>query len=113
MAREIVFYKRHFLDFYDELDRKGQEKIDFVLQLIRTVERVPAKFLKHLEGTDALYEVRVEHRRTLFRIIGFFDEGKLMILLNGFQKKSPKTPKNEIELAERLRKEYFSEMRSS
>jgi phage-related protein len=70
---------------------------------------VPQKFFKHLEGTEGLFEIRIKLGSYIFRIICFFDEGDLIILLNGFQKKAVKTPKNEIEKAERLRKNYYEE----
>jgi phage-related protein len=79
------------------------------LKLIATIERVPVKYFKHMEGTTGLYEVRDEVGSDNYRIFSFFDEGRLIILLNGFQKKSQKTPKNEIELAEKLKKQYFDE----
>ncbi len=107
MIREIVFYRHYFLSFYDTLDSVDQEKIDYVLELIRKVERVPVKFLKHLEGTDGLYEIRVMARSNIFRIFCFFDSGQLVVILNGFQKKSNKTPKHEISKAEKIRKEYI------
>jgi len=74
-----------------------------------TLERVPSKYFSHMENTDGLYEIRVEVGSNIFRVFSFFDEGNLVILLNGFQKKSQKTPRNEIELAEKLKKEYFDE----
>jgi len=69
--------------------------------LIATTERVPAKYFKHMEGTSGLYEIRVEVTGNIFRVFAFFDEGKLIVLANGFQKKSPETPANEIELAKK------------
>jgi phage-related protein len=79
------------------------------LQLIATIDRVPEKFFKHITGSSGLYEIRVEVGSDIFRVFSFFDKGKLVILLNGFQKKTAKTPKNEIEFAERLKKQYFDE----
>lgn len=107
--REIVFYENYFNEFYEEQSVKVRQKIDYVLYLISQVERVPEKFLKHLEGTDGLYEVRVEVGSNIYRIFCFFDEGNLVVLLQGFQKKSQKTPKNELERAERLKQQYFYE----
>ncbi len=107
MEREIVFYEHHFLEFYDGLQEKVQEKIEYVFDLIRYEERVPTTFLKHLEGTDQLYEIRIRVGNNIFRIFCFFDEGRLVVLLNGFQKKTQKTPRKEIKLAERLKKEYY------
>lgn len=107
--KENIILRDYFLDFYSKQDLKTKEKIDFVLDLIRNVERVPIKFLKYLEGTDGLYEVRVLTHKSNIRIFSFFDEGNLVILINGFIKKTDKTPKNELELGIRLKNEYFSE----
>ncbi len=107
MKREILFFGDYFLDFYSQQNLKTKEKIDFVLDLIRNVERVPIKFLKYLEGTDSLYEIRVLTNKSNIRIFSFFDEGNLVILLNGFVKKTNKTPKNELELGVKLKEEYF------
>ena len=79
------------------------------MQLIATLDRVPEKYFKHINGSTGLYEIRVEVGSDIFRIFCFFDKGKLVILVNGFQKKTQKTPKNEIELAEKLKKQYFDE----
>ena len=97
--REIYYFKDYYLDV--------KLKFNWTLQLIATVDRVPKKFLKHLTGTSGLYEVRVEAGSNIYRVFSFFDKGQLVVLMNGFQKKTKKTPKNEIELAERIKKEYF------
>ena len=107
MVRKIIFYENHFIEFYQSQNDKVKHKIQYVFELIKQVERVPEKFLKHLEGTEGLYEIRVEFQSNIFRIFCCFDEGKLVVLFNGFQKKTQKTPKKEIEKAERLMKEYF------
>ena len=109
MIRKIEFHKDYFIDFYSKQNKKVQEKIEYVFKLIRQVERIPEKFLKHLTSIDGLYEIRVEYQSNIYRIFCFFDQGRLVILLNGFQKKTRKTPKKEIELAEKLKKEYFNE----
>jgi len=70
---------------------------------------VPEKFFKHLDGTEGLFEIRIKVSSDIFRIFCFFDEGNLVILLNGFQKKTDKTPKNEIEKAERLKQQYYED----
>ena len=108
MIRTILFYKHYFIDFYSEQNEKVQEKIEYVLKLVRQVNRIPKKFFKHLTSTDNLYEIRIEYQSNIYRIFCFFDEGNLIILVNGFQKKTQKTPKSEIEQAERLKKEYFN-----
>ena len=107
MVRKIEFYKDYFTDFYGKQSKKVQEKIEYVFELIKKVRQVPKRFLNHITGTDGLYEIRVEYQSNIFRIFCFFDKGNLIILLNAFQKKTQKTPKKEIKLAEKLKKEYF------
>ena len=109
MIRKILFYDNYFLDFYNSQDKKTKEKIDFVLDLIRNVERIPIKFLKYLEGTDGLYEIRVTTISGSIRIFSFFDEGRQIILINCFTKKTNKTPRQEIIKAIKLKEEYFNE----
>ena len=105
--RKIIFHGKYFTDFYIQQTAKVQEKIDFVLMLIKTVQVVPERFLKHLTGTDGLYEIRVECGSNIFRIFCCFDKGNLVVLFNVFQKKTQKTPKQELEMAVKLMKEYF------
>jgi phage-related protein len=107
MQRKIIFHENHFIDFYQQQDEKVKVKIQYVLELVKQVERVPEKFLKHLIGTDGLYEIRIEYQSNIYRIFCCFDEDKLVILFNGFQKKDQKTPKGEIEKALKLMNEYF------
>ena len=109
MARQIIFHGDYFIDFYKELDLKVKEKLKYVLELIKQVDRVPEKFLSPMTGYDGLFEVRIEYQSNIYRVFCCFDEGKLIILFNGFQKKTQKTPKNEIEKAMRLMKEYFEQ----
>lgn len=78
-----------------------------------TIENIPAKFLKSINGADGLYEIRIEESSNIYRIFCCFDNGNLIILFNGFQKKSQKTPKGEIEKAQRIMNEYFNEKRKS
>ncbi len=107
MARLIIFHGDYFTDFYKELDLKVKEKVKHVLELIKQVDRVPDKFLAPMTGYDGLFEVKIEYQSNIYRIFCCFDEGKLVVLFNGFQKKTQKTPKNEIEKAMRLKNEYF------
>ncbi len=111
MNREIRFYKNYFIDFYISLNSSVQEKIEYVFKVIRTVDRIPEKFLKHIEGTDGLYEIRIKVGNNIYRIFCCFDEGRIVILFNGFQKKSQKTPKKEIDKANKLKEEYFKNKR--
>jgi phage-related protein len=106
-VRELIFYKNYFHDFFNLQAVKVKEKIDYVLFVLTHAERVPEKFLKHIEGQRGLYEIRVEVGSNIFRIFCCFDKGKIVVLFNGFQKKTQKTPKQEIELAIKLMNEYF------
>ena len=108
MIREIIFYENHFIEFYQVQNDKVKDKIKYVLELIKQVDKVPEKFLKHLTGTSGLYEVRIEYQSNIYRIFCCFDKGKLIVLFNGFHKKTQKTPTNEIEKAKKLMEEYFN-----
>ncbi|MES2266791.1 MAG: type II toxin-antitoxin system RelE/ParE family toxin [Bacteroidota bacterium] len=105
-VRKTIFHKRYFLDFYESLNPTVRKKINWTLDLIETHYLVPEQYLKHLEGTDGLYEIRVQTGSNIFRIFCFFDKGKLIILMNGFQKKTRKTPSKEIEKALKIKKDY-------
>lgn len=107
--RNIFYYKNYYLNFFNTLDDKVKKKFNWTLKLISQVEKVPKKYFKHIEDSTGLFEVRVEVGSNIFRVFSFFDEGQLIILVNGFQKKSQKTPKGEIEKAEKLKKQYFDE----
>jgi phage-related protein len=107
--RDIFYYKNYYLDFFDTLKPEVKRKFNWTLKLIGTIDRVPIKYFKHLENTSGIFEVRVEVGTDIFRVFSFFDEGKLIVLVNGYQKKSQKTPKGEIEQAEKLKKQYFDE----
>ena len=107
MIRKIVAYKDNFVNFYKLQDSKVQKKIEFVLDLVRFEEHVPSKFFKHLDNTDGIYEIRVITTFKSIRILCFLDKGELIVLTNCFLKKTQKTPKKEIKLAERLKKEYL------
>lgn len=108
--RVIEVYKDYFWEFYNEQTETVREKIDYMLNIVLNVQHIPQKFFKHIE--DGIYEIRLKLGSDIYRVFCFFDEGKLVILLNGFQKKSQKTPKNEIERALRLRKEYYEDKES-
>lgn len=106
--RQIIFYKHYFTDFYLAQTNKVQEKIEFVFKILRTVDRIPKKFLDHMTGSDGLYEIRVEVVSDIYRMFCCFDKGNLVILFNGFQKKKQKTPKQELDTALKLKREYFA-----
>jgi len=105
--RNIQVYKDYFWEFYNSQPKKVQDKIDWTIGLVRSLRIVPKTYFDHLTGTDGLWEIRTKLGSNIYRVFCCFDEGNLVILLSGFQKKSQKTPKREIEKAERLKKEYF------
>lgn len=107
--RKIIFYKEYFQSFFVKQRKKVQDKIIWTLTLIEEQERIPATYLKHIVGTDGLFEVRVQQGNDIFRIFCFFREGNLVVLANGFQKKTQKTPRNEIEKALKIKERYESE----
>lgn len=107
MSRQIIFHGDYFLDFYKGLDINVKKKIQYVFELIKQVERVPEKFMAPMTGYEGLYEIRIEFVSNIYRVFCCFDQGRLVVLFNGFQKKSQKTPKSEIEKAMRLKDEYF------
>ncbi len=112
LKRQVIAYKRYFLDFYEGQPDKVQAKIEWTLNLIRLMQHVPEKYFKHMEGTKGLYEIRIEVGSNIYRIFSFFDKGNLVVLGNAFQKKSQKTPKQEIEKALRIMEEYHNENES-
>ena len=109
--RTTIFYKNYFDEFFVKQRVKVKAKIIWTLELIEELERIPETYLKHIENTDGLFEIRVQQGSDIFRIFCFFDQGQLIILTNGFQKKTQKTPKNEIEKALKIKNEYESEKR--
>lgn len=110
-VRDIFYYENHYLDFFEKLKPEVQKKFNWTLQLIATIDRVPEKYFKHLTNSTGIFEIRVEVGSDIYRVFCFFDKGNLIILVNGFKKKKQKTPKNELELAEKLKKQYFNEKR--
>ena len=96
------------MEFYGKLKPEVKKKFNWTLKLISVLERIPIKYFKHMEGSTGIYEIRVEVGSDIYRAFSFFDKDRLVIVMNGFQKKTQKTPKNEIELAEKLKKEYFT-----
>ena len=107
--RSTFVYGNDFWSFYYAQNPAVRDKIDWIIGLVRSFKVVPEKFFKHLKGSDGLFEIRIKVGSDIFRIFCFFDEGNLIILLNGFQKKRDRTPKNEIERAERLKQQYYED----
>lgn len=105
--RIVIVYRNYFTDFYASQSEKVQNKIAKTIEIIESIDRIPERYLKHLQ--NGLFEMRVQLGSDIFRVFCFFDGGRLVILLGGFQKKTQKTPKEEFERAMRLMKEYFKE----
>ena len=108
-VRTVISYKNHFEDFLLKQPLKVQNKIFKVIEAIETFERVPSNYLKAITGTNGLYEARIKLASNIWRIFCFFDKGKLVILLNGFSKKTQKTPKREINKALKLMAQYYQD----
>ncbi len=108
-VREVIAFKHYFEEFLLAQPIKVQNKIYKIIEALETLERIPSQYLKHLENTDGLYEARIKLGSNIWRVFCFFDEGKLVILLNGFQKKTQKTPKNEIDKALKLKTDYYTD----
>jgi phage-related protein len=107
--RTITFYKDYFQTFFAKQNKKVKAKIVWTFDLVGDLEKVPETYLKHIENTDGLYEIRVQLGSDIFRIFCFFDKGQLVVLANGFQKKTQKTPRKEIEIALKIKAEYENE----
>ena len=107
VPRTIFAYKNYFWDFYNKQTQKTQKKIDWVIDLVKTLEIIPQNFFDTVG--DGIFEIRIEFQSNIFRIFCCFDEGNLIVLMNGYQKKSPKAPKNEIERAKAIMTEYFED----
>lgn len=103
--RRILTYGGYFEAFVETLEEEVERKIDYGLQLLKTQERLSAIIVKHVG--DGLYELRTEWDGTIYRVFFIFDNDNLVVLFNGFQKKSQKTPQNEIKKAQRIKKEYY------
>lgn len=111
--REILFYRTEsgecpVEDFLNSLDSKQARKVAWVMQAVEEIDKVPAAYLKKLTNTDDIWEIRVQSGNTIFRFLGFFDKGNFIILTNGFQKKTQKTPRSEIFLSEQRKQDYLA-----
>ena len=107
--RELFFYNGYFREFYDTLTWKVQKKILWTLEIVETVDRIPEIYFKHLENTDGLYEIRIQVGSNIYRIFCFFDKNDLVVVGHGFRKKTQKTPQQELDRAEKIKKQYYEE----
>ena len=105
MIRDIITYENYYDDFIATVSSEVKKKIHYVFDLLCTEERVSKKFVAHIR--NEIYEIKVEYEGNIYRIFFIFDEGKIVVLFNGFQKKTQKTPKSEIQKAIKIRKEYY------
>ena len=105
--RELFFFKDYFEIFYDKQTDKVKNKILWTFKVIEELNQIPEVYLKHIKSSSGLYEIRVQVGNNIFRIFCFFDIDNLVIIGHGFQKKSQKTPKQEIDKAERIKREYY------
>lgn len=105
--RELYFYKNYFEEFYNKQTSKVKKKIIWTLKIIEELDRIPEKYLKHIKNTSGIYEIRIQVGNNIFRIFCFFDLDNIIVVGHGFQKKTQKTPKQQIEKAERIKKEYY------
>ena len=105
--RKLIYFRNYYWDFFNSLTDKVKDKIDYVLILVTMADKIPKKFFDQMVGYDGLFEIRIEYESNIYRIFCCFDEGNIVVLFNGFQKKTQKTPLKEIEKALRLKREYF------
>lgn len=107
MKRKIRTYGGYFEAFMATLTEKEQEKVQYGLLLLKTQDRLPKKFVKLIR--DGLYELRTEYNGNIYRVFFIFDDGAIVVLFNGFQKKTQKTPSSEIEKALKIREAYYGD----
>ncbi len=107
MERRILTYGGYFERFMDKLSEKEREKVKYGLLLLKCLDKIPTKFVKYVK--DEIYELRTEYNGNIFRVFFIFDNGNIVVLFNGFQKKTRKTPGNEIERAIKIKKEYYAD----
>jgi len=110
VERKIRTYGGYFESFKETLTEKEQDKIDYCLLLLKTKDKVPVKFVSFIK--DGLYELRIEYNGNIYRVFFIFDEGNIVVLFNGFQKKTQKTPANEIKKALKIKDEYYADKQS-
>lgn len=105
MERRIIAFGQYYQEFISSLDEYEKKKVHYILSLLQTEDRLPIKFIKLIR--DGLYELRIQYNGNIFRIFFIFDEGQVVVLFNGFQKKSQKTPEKEIAKALKIKEEYY------
>ena len=111
MDRKIVTYGGFFERFMQELTEKEQQKVKYGLLLLKSQDKISTKFVKHIR--NGIYELRTIYNGNIFRVFFIFDDGNVVVLFNGFQKKTRRAPENEIELAIKIKESYYADKRSS
>jgi len=106
-VRQIKLFKNYYKEFYVAQTQTVRDKINFVLRMVESQRIIPKKFFRILEGSDGIYEIRVEIESNIYRVFCCMDEGAMVVLFHGIQKKSQKTPPREIKRAEAIKKEYI------
>lgn len=109
--RRIRLYGGYFEQFISTLSENVREKIEYGLLLLKTQDRISSRFIKHLR--EGLYELRTEYQGNIYRVFFIFDEGNIVVLFNGFQKKTSKTPQQEISKALKIKEAYYADKQSS
>ena len=104
-TRRILTYGGYFEAFMETLTLEQQQKVKYGLLLLKTQNRIPAKFVKHID--EGIYELRTEYEGNIFRTFFIFDSDNVVVLFNGFKKKTQQTPKNEIDKAKLIKKAYY------
>ena len=110
MKRKIRTYGGYFEAFMETLRENEQEKVQYGLMLLKTQGRLPSKFVKLIR--DGIYELRTEYAGNIYRVFFIFDEGEIVVLFNGFHKKTQKTPQGEIEKAIKIKEAYYADKQS-
>jgi phage-related protein len=110
VKRKIITYGGYFERFIETLSQRQLLKLNYIISLLETNDRLPSKFISYIR--DGIYELRMEYESNIFRVFFIFDDGQIVVLFNGFQKKTPKTPKQEIEKAIKIKEAYYADKQS-
>lgn len=111
MKRKILAFGNYYREFMESLNEKERQKVHYILSLLQTEDRLPIKFIKIIR--EGLYELRVSWNGNIYRLFFIFDEGQIVVLFNGFQKKTQKTPAAEINKALKIKEEYYESKKHS
>lgn len=106
MNRKIIAFGNYYREFMESLNDKERLKVHYVLSLLQTEDRLPVKFIKIIR--EGLYELRISWNGNIYRLFFIFDDGQIVVLFNGFQKKTQKTPASEIKKALKIKEEYYA-----